>query len=412
MELSEATRVRTTEAGWSEELVERFAKSSLNDNQVLNILAFDMGEERTSKFLKLVEDDPEDRFSKLSLQWARPTTEMGIKAIPGENGLGMQEINIGSYGDVPDVWPYQNDTPLGSRPTPGSYMPGSYSVYNKSEVWSNNAQELYDRAVRERWMASTDIDWAGLEEQPDVMERAICQICTNLGQHGLAEQKVISKWEESIAYGFHDIKIYLATHVYESGRKFEVLRKRAYANGGGLMQQGLGTLYRAWFGALKTTEFIVAIDVVYKTYEVGMLEALVEEAPLATDRQIFGKILQDSQRHLEFGLGHLKYYMQHHPDAAEFMDTFLNRAEAALSDELHHSRGEWEALVVLFAGGLERKDVGLERVRKLREDQLRSYLQTLDNLAIDRVSKVNPGLFALARDANAAADVGRLTPTV
>ncbi len=412
MELSEATRVRTTEAGWSDELVERFEKSSLKDNQVLNVLAFDMGEERTSRFLKLVEDDPEGPLSRLSLQWARPTTELGIRAVPGENGLGMQEINIGTYGDVPDVWPYENDTPLGSRPTPGSYMPGSYSIYKKSEVWSNNVSELYDRAIRERWAASTDIDWAGLEEQPDALERAICQVCTTLGQHGLAEQKVISKWQESIAYGFHDVKIYLATQVYEAGRKYEVMRKRAYANGGGLMQQGLGTLYRAWFGALKTTEFIVAIDVVYKTYEVTMLEALAEEAQLATDRQIFGKILQDSRRHLEYGLGHLQYYMQHHPNAGDFMDVFLNRAEAALSDELHHSRGEWEALVVIFAGGLERQDIGLERLRKLREDQLRSYLQTLDKLAIDRVSKVNPGLFRLARDANSAAEAGRLTPTV
>jgi hypothetical protein len=411
MELSEATRVRSREAGWSEELVERFAQSALKDNQVLNLLALDMGEERTDRFLKLVEDNPDAPYSKLSLRWARPTTEMGIKAVPGEHGLGMEQINIKTYGDVPDVWPYENDTPLGSRPTPGSYMPGSYSVYRKSEVWSNGVDKLYDEAIRKRWAASTDIDWAGLEEQPEAIERAICQICTTLGQHGLAEQKVISKWEERIAYGFHDVKIFLATHVYESGRKFEVLRKRAYANGGGLMQQGFGTLYRAWFGALKSTEFIVAMDVVYKTYEVVMLEALVELAPLATDRQIFGKILEDSKRHLEYGLGHLHYYMQHHPDAAEFVNFYLARAEAALSDELHHSRAEWEALAVLFAGGLEKPEAGLERLRSLREDQLRKYLLTLDDLAIDRVSKVNPGLFDLARNANAAVEAGNRIPS-
>jgi len=400
MKLSEAIRVRTREAGWSDELVERLNESALSDRQVLNLLALDMGEERTSGFLKLVEDNPDAPFGRLSLRFARPTTELGIRAVPGEHGLGMQEINIKTYGEVPDVWPYENDTPLGSRPTPGSYAPGSYSVFNKSEVWCDGVDELYDRAIRERWAASTDIDWAGLEAQPDAIERAICQICTTLGQHGLAEQKVISKWEERIAYGFHDVKIFLATHVYESGRKFEVLRKRAYANGGGMMQQGLGTLYRAWFGSLKSTEMILAMDVVYKTYEVVMLEALAELAPLETDRQIFSKILQDSQRHLEFGLGHLQYYMQHHRDAGEFVNHFLTRAEAALSDELHHSRGEWEALAVVFASGLEKTEVGLERLRKLREDQLRRYLQTLDSLAIDRVAKVNPGLFAIARDAN------------
>lgn len=407
MQLSEATRLRTREAGWSDTLVERFENSKLRDDQVLALLALNLNEERANRFLQLVEDNPEAPFGQLSLRWARPHTELGMRCRPGPNGLGMPEINVGTYGEVPDHWPYENDTPLGSHPTPGSYAPGSYSVYDKTEVWAEGVDHLYEQAIRERWVPATDIDWAALEPQAEVMERAICQICTSMAQHALAEQKVLSKWEERIAYGYHDVKIFLATQIFDAGRKFEALRKRAVANGGGFGQQGLGTLYRAWFGSLKSTEMIVAIDVVYKTYEVVLLEKLAEVAPLAVDRDLFAKLLRDSRRHLEFGTRHLKYYIQHHRDAREFLQFFLARAEAALSDELHHSRAEWEALVIILGEGVEKTQVGLQRLRQLREDQLRRYLETLDRLSVDRVISVNPGLLAIARDANRVVEVGQ-----
>ena len=153
-----------------------------------------------------------------------------------------------------DHWPYENDTPLGSHPTPGSYAPGSYTVYDKSEVWADGVDALYEEAIRAHWIPATDINWAGLEALPDDMERALCQVCTTFAQHGLSEAKLLGSWEEKIAYGFHDVKDYLATWLFDSGRKVEALRKRALANGGGLGIQGLGTLYRAWYGALKATE--------------------------------------------------------------------------------------------------------------------------------------------------------------
>ncbi len=337
-----------------------------------------------------------------SLAWARPTTELGIRAVPGPNGLGMPEINIRTYGHVPDRWPYENDTPLGSHPTPGSYMPGPYSVYNKSEVWADGVDALYEDAIRERWIPATDIDWRALESQPEDLERAICQVCTLFAQHGLAEQKLLAAWEEKIAYGFHDVKDYLATQVFDAGRKVDVLRKRALANGGSLGQQGLGTLYRAWFGALKITELMVAINVVYKTYEVATFEKLAEIAPLAVDRDIFARLANDSRRHLEFGTRNLKYYVQHHPNGREYLMHFLNRSEAALADELMYSPTEGASLAIVLGGGVENLAAGAEKLRNHREDQLRKYLLLLDSVAVDRLPNVNLGLLGMARTAQPA----------
>ena len=396
MKLTEATKMRTREAGWSDELVARLEESGLHDNQVKSLLALRLPEERTDRYLNLLAANEDKPFLKMQLAWARPSTELGVKAIPGVNGLGMPDINIGTYGHVPDVWPYENDTPLGSHPTPGSYAPGSYSVYQKSEIWAEGVDHLYEEAIRGHWAPATVIDWKSLEEQPEDIERAICQVCTLFAQHGLVEAKVIGMWEEKIAYGFHDVKIYLGTQIFDAGRKTEVLRKRALANGGGLGQQGLGTLYRAWFGALKATEMLVAIDVVYKVYEVETFELLAEKAPLAVDRDIFARLAKDSNRALAYGVRHLKYYVQNHPNAREFLTHYLNRAEGALSDELHHSKSENDSLAIILGGGVENIEAGRVKVQTLREGQLRKYLEILESVGLDRLASVNRGLFTEA----------------
>jgi hypothetical protein len=397
MQLTDGTKIRTREAGWSGDFVTKLEESVLTDEQVRNLLALNIAEDRATKFLKIIEDNPDQPMLRLKLQFARPTTETGMRAQPGPNGLGMPEINISTYGHVPDQWPYENDTPLGSHPTPGSYAPGSYSIYDKSEVWADGVDVLYEQAIRERWVPATDIDWAALEKQPDDMERAICQLCTVVGQHALTIQKILASWEEKIAYGFHDVKIFIGTQIFDEGRKVEVLRKRALANGGGLGQMGLGTMYRAWFGSMKPTELFVAIDVLYKSYEIALFEKLAEVAPLAVDRDIFARLAKDSHRHLDFGLRHLKYYVQHHPNAREYLTHFLNRSESALSDEFYHSKVESESVAVILGGGVETISTGMERLRELREDQLRAYLLRLDSVAIDRLPAVNVGLLNLAR---------------
>src|SRR3989304_264209 len=165
MQLTEGTKIRTREAGWSGDFVTRLEESVLSDEQVRNMLALHLAEEGASRFLKIIEDNPDQPMLRLKLAFARPTTEIGMHAKPGPNGLGMPEINISTYGHVPDHWPYENDTPLGSHPTPGSYAPGSYSVYDKSEVWAEDVDVLYEQAIRERWAPATDIKWAALERQ-------------------------------------------------------------------------------------------------------------------------------------------------------------------------------------------------------------------------------------------------------
>lgn len=399
MELTALTKARAAELGWTPEFLARLdASTVVSERAIENIVRMHIPEERAAKYVDVIEANPDAPYAKFTFKFANQPTEMGIFAKPGPHGLGSHEINISTYGHVPDVWPFENDTPLGSKPQPGAYIPGPYHVIQKAEVWADGVDELYDRAIRERWAAATDIKWAELEEQPDEMERAVCQICTVFAQHGLAESKIIASWMEKIAYGFHDMKNFMSTHVYDSDRKVEVLRKRALANGGGLGQMGLGTLYRSWFGAAKVTDYLISIDVVYKQYEAVLFELLAEKLPLAVDRDIFARLAKDSRRHAEFGLKHLAYYTHYYPNGPEFARHFLDKAESALADELNHSHVETSAIVVALAGGVENLQKGVAAVRDLRAVQLRSYLEALDSIGIDRARTVNPGLISITRE--------------
>ena len=94
-------------------------------------------------------------------------TEWGTRAKPTKHGLTLDAINIGKYGDIPDVWEHQTELPRGAIPIPGVESMG-YSVYEKQELWADNVGELYEEAIQRRWRPATDIPWDTLEPLPDV----------------------------------------------------------------------------------------------------------------------------------------------------------------------------------------------------------------------------------------------------
>ena len=398
MELKAATRARVSQLGWPDELIARFETSPVKDVAIANMAMMRIPSDRAEKFLEMT-DRMGEMAAGITFGFIRTKSERGIRAVPGPLGLGTPEINIGTYGHAPDFWPYENDTPLGSHPDMNNYLPGSYYIYEKAEVWADGVDHLYEEAIRDRWIPSTTLDWNnGLKELPEELEKAICQLATIYSSHGLVEQKIIAKWLEPISYGFHDVMLYLGTYIYDAGHKLEALRKRAVANGGGLGKTPLGTLYRGWYGALKFTEMMTALAVVYKSYELTLFESYADFAKTDLDAQLFGLLAKDSRRHLEYGKRHLLWYLQHHEGAHRNVHFWLGRGETALSNELRHDHTERESLALLLGGGMESVNAGVKKLGSLRQLQFRNYIGLLDELGIDRLGNVNPGLAKIADD--------------
>ena len=50
----------------------------------------------------------------LDMSWAKVPTERPPKPVLGAEGFTLRLADAGAYAWVPDVWPYENDTPRGS----------------------------------------------------------------------------------------------------------------------------------------------------------------------------------------------------------------------------------------------------------------------------------------------------------
>ena len=104
MELSSTTKTRARKAGWSDQLIERLEGSTATNEQVENLAMGKMPAERVDAWIDFLERDPENPFTAAKFQIFRTPAETGVAATPGPDGLRLRDINIGSYGVVPDQW--------------------------------------------------------------------------------------------------------------------------------------------------------------------------------------------------------------------------------------------------------------------------------------------------------------------
>ncbi len=330
--------------------------------------------------------------TQLDLSWMHVPTEWGTRAKPTKKGLTLEAINIGRYGDVPDVWEFHSEMPRGAVPVAGVEAMG-YTIYEKQELWSDNAAALYEEAIQRRWRPASDIDWASLQLLPDDMERAICQICTHFSEKAQLEADVIGGWEPELSYGYHEIKLYLATVVFEGARHAEVFRKRALSNGGGLGIQSTGWGFRSVTDARNFTEFIAVQMVLQDGFTLGQYEFCEAYMPHAAEKLLFRLAMQDKARHLAYGIAHLKYVLLHRPDRRLELERYLDKGEALLIMD-DRDVATREAFAILFAGGKDNIQEGLKLYGQMRRRQVEQYLEWLDWATIDRRKRLNPALRA------------------
>ena len=182
------------------------------------------------------------------LSWMQDTLEWGIRARPGKHGMTLRNINVGSYGDVPEESRDMSRKPRGAFPVPGVPRTDLYTLNHKVELWADNAADLYEEAIQRRWMAHIDIPWetleGTLEPLPEEVELATRQFCTELAQQASIETDVIGQWLHHMNYAYYEVKTFLATELFDSGRHYAAFRQRALANGGGLGLESPGHINR------------------------------------------------------------------------------------------------------------------------------------------------------------------------
>ncbi|MCZ6872864.1 MAG: ferritin-like domain-containing protein [bacterium] len=350
----------------------------------------------------LSDEKMDAREAGFSLSWLDQLQENLRRSLPDMDGNaeGLPELSDNLTGRV-----------HGAIPRPGIPQIGAYAFRTKREVWGYNLRKLYEEAVARQWSSATDVPWDTLEPLPDDLEAAECQLATFFNEVEFVAADIPSRFIANMSPDYMDVRQFLLTQVMDESRHMEVFRKRALANGGGLMRRvdtSTGVVGGATDNARDFTEMSTRLHVsgegaVLTLFRLGELMAYNE-----AEKTIYRRAAQDEARHVAFGILHLKYMNATCPERREEIHTYLDEAETrqatgaggenpAGSNALTSS-----ALAVLLGGGKNKVDEGQKLLLAVRRRQVKEYFQRLKSAGYDeRIhnGRVNPALLAAVKNA-------------
>ena len=341
---------------------------------------------------KLREEGP----AGLDLGWLDVDNSTGVRLQPGRRGLTLDEIEIGAYGEVPSTTTNASYKPRGAVARPDAPRTGLYYT-DRDDVWADNVRLLYEEAIQRQWSSATDIPWETIEPLPDDIERAMCQMCTFLTEVEFIAGDAPGQWLPRINPDYHEVKLFLLTQINDEARHLDVFRKRALANGGGLLEESVnGPALRVILDAQDFTEMSTIMHV----FAEGFVQSLFRTGELVSyneaEKAIYRLCAQDESRHLGFGVMHLKYILENEPERREELHHYLDQVEGPLSLDITQGISATtpyfdEAVMILAGGGLKNVDKGMERLMEIRKKQINEYMHRLEVAGLgDRRDRMNP----------------------
>ena len=316
---------------------------------------------------------------ELDLSWMDRQGAWGTNAAPSKHGLTLADIQVGEYGDPPAESTNYTGRPRGANARPESMRLGNYTIRSKSEIWLDNASYLYEEALQRQWSSSTDVPWHTIKPLPDDIEQAQCQMATFLTEVEFVAGDVPARWVSKTSPDYFEARQVLLAQVMDESRHMEVFRKRALANGGGLMRAT---------GA--TSGFIGGIDLARDFTEMSSRLHLSGEGAVLTifrmgelmayndaEKTMYRLCAQDEARHVAFGVMHMRYMSQNAPERREEIECYLDEAEGGLLTDAANPAGALnqtsESLAIMLGGGIKNFDDGYRKLVAIRRRQLREY---------------------------------------
>ena len=333
------------------------------------------------------------------LAWMNDTQEWGVRVQPGKHGMTMRGLNVGSYGEVPEYSTDMSRRPRGASPVPGVPRTDFYALSSKVDIWADNAVDLYEEAIQRRWMAHADVPWDELTAMPGELGLAMGQLCTELAQQASIETDVIGNWLHKMNYAYHEVKTFLATEIFDTGRHYSAFRQRALANDGVLGLESSGHInrrlveVRAGWTEAALYLYIIRGPLTLLLYRYG--EAYAYNP---TDKYLFRRCLEDKARHMAYGMAHVKYAVEHQDEGfAKGLSNLMQGVEHDVGLELKDPV-LWEALAIIFGGGLANISAGMEVVKDLQKRYIEEYLARMKWVGIPKTeNNLSPVLASYLR---------------
>ncbi len=378
--------------GWSVDLVERVLNAGMTMEDLERTLDGGCAPDAAEALIaRLIGQTAAER----TFAWMSVGTELGVRVRPGPEGLRLGDLNVGSYGAIPEEWPDRSMRPRGAAPVAGVPDMG-YSIFRKADLWSENVAELYEDAIQahRRWKPATTIPWETIQLLSREVEASMTQACTKLCEGDLLTMDVVGMWLPRMSYGFHEVKCYLSTLMFDAARHFEAFRKRALYTGRPPGVQAPGYFFHGVKEARTWPEVSLYLNVLHATFTRAILSFLREQAHNDAEAALFGDARDDVERQMSYGFGQVEYLLAHHPERTPEFHVYLDTAEKLWAVEWERDEPLREALIVIGAGDVERTAEGRERVARMLGNAVRDYTHRLRSVGVDRGERLNEALMA------------------
>jgi hypothetical protein len=344
----------------------------------------DQGETRERTPFEDLMEYGKERGYKLDWLQKRDTFGEGLDGGSKGGGLLLQEIDRGIFADAPDETDNLTGRPRGALARPNAPRVGNYTIRTKADIWLRNAAELYEEAVQRQWSSATDIPWSSLEELPEDIERAECQLATFLTDVEFVAGDVPGKWIATTSPDYYEPRMFLLSQIMDEARHLDVFRKRALANGGGLMYQARGAQAvfagnidsARDFSEMSARLHISGEGLVLTIFRMGERMSYNE-----AEKTIYRLAASDESRHVAFGVMHLQYLDSAMPERREEIHTYLDDVEAGLvagtlgQNPLQRGAVQNTALAILLGGGKDNYEEGQNIALAMRQRQIKEYVQ-------------------------------------
>ena len=323
------------------------------------------------------------------LDWLQQRETFGEELETPSNGGGLllQDVDSGPFAEVPEWTNNVTGRPRGALTRPSAARIGKYGIRTKADVWLKNGAQLYEEAVQRQWSSATDIPWNELEELPDEIEQAECQLATFLTEVEFVAGDVPGRWISETSPDYYEPRMFLISQIMDEARHADVFRKRALANGGGLLQQNSSAALAGASidSARDFTEMSARLHISGEGLVLSIFRMGERMAYNNAEKAIYRLAASDESRHVAFGVMHLQYVSQTDPERSEEIHSYLDEIELGLvagtggQNPAVRGTPSNAAILTLLGGGKDEASLreGEQIAGAVRQRQVKEYIQRI-----------------------------------
>jgi hypothetical protein len=243
--------------------------------------------------------------------------------------------------------------PLGSVPEAGG-PEYSWRLNRHDDMWAEEITDLTERASSSQWDATVDIPWNEALGLPEEVERAVAQVMTFIASNEYVALYVPAKFLPQVNAAFVDILMWLASHIHDEARHVEVFTKRALI--GGQRGYALASTQMSLHSLLEEDDFSSAsllLNVLGEGTFIDLLGFISRRAPDAATAACARLAHRDEQRHVHFGISHVRRSQKLDPDSTPQLIRAVENRAAKLATLTGLSPVLLESLTILASGSVK-----------------------------------------------------------